>query len=291
MSKYEFGRSIKSIRENLKLKQEDVEFLSGISVRTISRLENGNIDTPYIDTLIALSKVYNEDIIELYLINAEKSMILYKSLLKQLDFFIGYLVKDKIINLMKIIDFLKSDINSKNNYYNVEIIRVFLNYLIQDDINYLVYSFKDINRRDLSSNNLLKLGYSPMELRILINICNEYEEFMFVNREDILSMCISRDSDVLTTMLAYNSIINSLYIEEKYSKALLYINQAIIYTEKNKAYYSLANLYYSKFICEFELNNPSSIESLYKSKLFSEHLGNKRLMKVITEKSNSILYQ
>lgn len=72
MSKYEFGRSIKSIRENLKLKQEDVEFLSGISVRTISRLENGNIDTPYIDTLIALSKVYNEDIIELYLINAEK---------------------------------------------------------------------------------------------------------------------------------------------------------------------------------------------------------------------------
>lgn len=55
MSRYKFGNDLTKIRENKKMSQEDLAFLSGISRRSISRIENGLIKESSIDTLLKLS--------------------------------------------------------------------------------------------------------------------------------------------------------------------------------------------------------------------------------------------
>ena len=52
MSIYKFGNDLTKIIENKKLSQEDLAHLSGISRRSISRIENGQIKEPSMDTLL-----------------------------------------------------------------------------------------------------------------------------------------------------------------------------------------------------------------------------------------------
>ncbi|WP_299034752.1 helix-turn-helix domain-containing protein, partial [uncultured Anaerococcus sp.] len=67
MSIYKFGNNFIKIRENKKLSQEDLSYLSGISRRSISRIENGLIKEPSIDTLLKLSASLNVDLVDLYI--------------------------------------------------------------------------------------------------------------------------------------------------------------------------------------------------------------------------------
>ncbi len=55
MSSYKFGNDLTKIRENKRISQEDLAFLSGISRRSISRIENGQINEPSMDILLKLS--------------------------------------------------------------------------------------------------------------------------------------------------------------------------------------------------------------------------------------------
>ena len=66
---YGFANLLKDLRENMNLTQEDIEFYTGISLRTISRIENGNIQKPTIETLISLSRVYQVDLVDIYMGN------------------------------------------------------------------------------------------------------------------------------------------------------------------------------------------------------------------------------
>ena len=43
----EFGNILKNIRLANNLSQEDVEFLAGMSIRSLSRLENGTVTVSY----------------------------------------------------------------------------------------------------------------------------------------------------------------------------------------------------------------------------------------------------
>lgn len=67
MSIYKFGNHLTKIRENKKISQEDLAFLSGISRRSISRIENGQIKEPSMDTLLKLSSALDFDLVDLYI--------------------------------------------------------------------------------------------------------------------------------------------------------------------------------------------------------------------------------
>lgn len=54
MSIYKFANNLTKIRDNKRLSQDDLAYLSGISRRSISRIENGLIKEPSIDTLLKL---------------------------------------------------------------------------------------------------------------------------------------------------------------------------------------------------------------------------------------------
>ena len=61
----EFGKKLIKIREVKCLRQADIAEITGISQRTIGRLERGEIFNPSVDSLIELSKAYGVDIISL----------------------------------------------------------------------------------------------------------------------------------------------------------------------------------------------------------------------------------
>ena len=67
MSIYKFGNNLTKIRENKKISQEDLAHLSGISRRSISRIENGLIKEPSIDTLLKLSASLDFDLVDMYI--------------------------------------------------------------------------------------------------------------------------------------------------------------------------------------------------------------------------------
>lgn len=78
MSIYKFGNDLTKIRENKRISQEELAFLSGISRRSISRIENGLIKEPSIDTLLKLSAVLDLDLVDLYIKDIYESHYLYK---------------------------------------------------------------------------------------------------------------------------------------------------------------------------------------------------------------------
>ncbi|MBF0186702.1 MAG: helix-turn-helix transcriptional regulator [Magnetococcales bacterium] len=63
-AKNQFGRFLKKNRKQLKLKQKELALKLGISVVSLSRLENGSL-TPSFKTLMRIGKVLDKDIIQI----------------------------------------------------------------------------------------------------------------------------------------------------------------------------------------------------------------------------------
>lgn len=85
MSIYKFANNLRKIRENKRLSQEDLAFLSGISRRSISRIENGQIKEPSMDTLLKLSASLEVDLVDLYIKDIYESHYLYRDLISSFD--------------------------------------------------------------------------------------------------------------------------------------------------------------------------------------------------------------
>ena len=85
MSIYKFANNLTKIRENKRLSQEDLAFLSGISCRSISRIENGQIKEPSMDTLLKLSASLEVDLVDLYIKDIYESHYLYRDLISSFD--------------------------------------------------------------------------------------------------------------------------------------------------------------------------------------------------------------
>lgn len=285
---YEFANLIKNLRENMNLTQEDVEFYTGISLRTISRLENGNIQKPTIETLISLSRVYQVDLVDIYIGKCYANYTMFKSLYNNLNLdldSIDFSQKKFIMNYIQQVD----DRTSTNNNKELYLIKIYMDYLDNDDKTILLSRFNEVTDNKFMDEKFVATNNNILELRLLINICNEYKTYGSLHRNEILEFCIKNNRNPVINILSYISLTNSLYIDANYEKSLKILNEAISYSKSVGSIDGLTCLYYNKFLCENKLDLSDSLDSLKLSKIFAEHSKNVALGKIISNKSKILI--
>lgn len=289
MSIYKFANNLRKIRENKKLSQDDLAHLSGVNRRSVLRLENGLIKEPTIDTLLKLSASLEVDLVDLYIKDIYESHYLYKDLLSSFDILCGFKPKEEILLLEKKLNILEADPSFKGKDYELALMRLFIKKLKNNiTINFLE-EFEYVTSSKIKRDNLLIKNHSFLESRLIINICNREEEFKNVSRSDILENIIKTEDNLTLKLVAYSSLINSLYIDCDYKSAIDKIYEFINYANKIKEIQAFALIYYQKFLCEKKLKQPESIDSLKVANIFASHLGVPILKEMIENKSKKIL--
>ena len=288
MSIYKFGNNFIKIRENKKLSQEDLSYLSGISRRSISRIENGLIKEPSIDTLLKLSAALDFDLVDLYIKDRYESHYLYRELISSFDILCGFKSREEILLLEKKLNILEADPNFKGKDYELALIRLFIKNLKTPILISLKEEFEDLTSTRLNKNNLLTKDLNFLESRLLLNICNKNKVYKEIEREDILnSLIIKRDNPIIAIM-SYNILINRMYVNGRSKEALELVDKSIQYAIENHIINSYALLYYLKFLCFYEIGDDRYINSLNCANIFSSHLDNCMLGEIINKKSKIV---
>lgn len=206
---YGFANLLKDLRENMNLTQEDIEFYTGISLRTISRIENGNIQKPTIETLISLSRVYQVDLVDIYIGKCYTNYTIFKSLYNNLNLDLDSfdISQEKLImNYIQQSDDRTSSINNKE----LNLIKIYIDYLKNDDKTILLSRFNEITDNKFMNEKFMATSNNILELRLLINICNEYKTYGSLHRNEILEFCLKDNRSPIINLLSYISLTNSL---------------------------------------------------------------------------------
>lgn len=289
MSIYKFGNSLTKIRENKRLSQEELSYLSGLSRRSISRIENGLIKESSIDTLLKLSASLEVDLVDLYIKDIYESHYLYRDLLSSFDILCGFKSKEEIILLEKKLEILESDPNFKGKDYELALMRLFIKSLKNPYLINLAGQFEDLTSTKININNILSGDLNFFETRLLVNVCNENGGFKNIAKEDLLDIIISKTNNCTLKYLSYNSLINSIYVNKECKDALSLVDEAINQAKKNRFIEGNSLLYYLQFLCRYGLGDERFTQSLDYALLFSTYTGLDNLKKLIEEKSKNLI--
>lgn len=289
MSIYKFGNDLTKIRENKRLSQEELAFLSGISRRSISRIENGLIKEPSIDTLLKLSASLDVDLVDLYIKDIYESHYLYKELLSSFDILCGFKSKEEIRLLEKKLEVLEDDPNFKGKDYELALMRLFIKNLKTPILPNLAEEFEDLTSSKINKNSILIGDVNYLEARLLINICNDKKKFKNIDREDLLNIIINKIEDYTLHYLSYNSLINSIYVNKEFYGALRIVDKSIEDAKKNSFIEGNSLLYYLQFLCRYGLGDERFTQSLDYAILFSTYTGLDNLKNLIEEKSKNVI--
>lgn len=289
MSIYKFGNDLTKIRENKRLSQEELAFLSGISRRSISRIENGLIKEPSIDTLLKLSASLDVDLVDLYIKDIYESHYLYKELLSSFDILCGFKSKEEIRLLEKKLEVLEDDPNFKGKDYELALMRLFIKNLKTPILPNLAEEFEDLTSSKINKNSILIGDVNYLEARLLINICNDKKKFKNIDREDLLNIIINKIEDYTLHYLSYNSLINSIYVNKEFYGALRIVDKSIEDAKKNSFIEGNSLLYYLQFLCRYGLGDERFTQSLDHAILFSTYTGLDNLKNLIEEKSKNVI--
>ena len=289
MSNYKFGNDLTKIRESKRLSQEDLAFLSGLSRRSISRIENGLINEPSIDTLLKLTAALDFDLVDLYIKDRYESHYLYRELISSFDILCGFKSKEEILLLEKKFNILENDPNFKGKDYELALISLFIKNLKTPILPNLSEEFEDLTSSKINKNSILIGDLSFLEARLLINICNDKNEFRNIDRQDLLNTIINKIEDNTLNYLSYNSLINSIYVNKEFSDALILVDKSIENAKKNGFIEGNSLLYYLQFLCRYAIGDDRFTDSLEYAILFSEYKENCRIKDIIKEKSKKIL--
>lgn len=276
-----FGNSFYKLRKASKISQEELAGISGINRKSISRIENGLIEKPDIDTLIKLSYGLDKDLVDLYIKDKYQSHYIYRDLIASFDLFCGFKPKEEIILLEKKLEILENDPNFKNKDYELKLMRLFIKNLKLPICINLSEEFESITSTRIKKNNLLSKEHSFIETRLLINICSQRDSFKGIASRDILKNIISTTENPLLKLLAYNSLINTLELEGENYQALNLMKEAIGYAKEEKYSEIFAFLYYLKFLCEHNLDMDDCERSLDLALIFADHTGIKNIGNLI----------
>ena len=289
MSIYKFANNLIKIRENKRLSQEDLAHLSGISRRSISRIENGMIKEPSIDTLLKLSASLDADLVDLYIKDIYESHYLYRELLSSFDILSSFKSREEILLLEKKVDILERDQNFKGKDYELALMRLFVKSLKTPILLSLTEEFEDITSSRINKNNILSGDLTFFETRLLVNVCNANGGFKNIAKEDLLDIIISKTDNCTLKYLSYNSLINSIYVNKECKDALSLVDEAIDESKKNRFIEGNSLLYYLQFLCRYSLGDERFIQSLDYALLFSTYTGLDNLKKLIEEKSKNVI--
>lgn len=284
-----FGKLISDIRKFKGISQEDVEWMTGISTKTISRLENGNFKEASITYLTELSNLYGEDILSLYIKTCLESSFIYNDILNNLDMSVKFMDKDRIISIYKKIEFLEKDKTFRSKDRDLMMLRLFLDKIYYKDMNSEEYRnrFIEIENNRLNKSNVLKYKYTDLEISILLVIMNYYKSYLGVDKITILNNLLEKTRDRYINSFVSNTLINEYIANGKFEDALILIQEKIKFAISDKYYDCLAFLYYDKFICEYCMNIDNFTESLNKS-LFLAKMTDSKLSDTIASKIKNI---
>ena len=289
MSIYKFANHLTKIRENKRLSQEDLAYLSGISRRSISRIENGMIKEPSIDTLLKLSASLDADLVDLYIKDIYESHYLYRELLSSFDILSSFKSREEILLLEKKVDILERDQNFKGKDYELALMRLFVKSLKTPILLSLTEEFEDITSSRINKNNILTRDLSFLEARLLINVCNNKAYIKNIDRKEILSSIIDKNDESLTKLIAYYSLVNVMDIERDSLNGLEKINEVISFAKYTNHSEMFAFLYYLKFLCQHELGDENYRNSIELSRIFASHLDKDGALKSINQGIGEVL--
>ena len=287
----EFGRMLKNIRLGNNLNQEDVEFLTGISTRSLSRLENGNIKNISVDNLIELSSLYGEDLLDIYYKNLFEIRYLYEDIINSLGVASIFIGKNEVETLSKKLSIVENDNKIIGKEKDIKLLRLFIDRIQNNEVDKFVFKerYEDITSKTYTKSNVIDRKYSTIEMRILVNICNDFKEYKSFSNYEILDKLSQNCNNSVVKMLIYNSIINRLYIDYRSKGAIKLITKAINEAITNKDLEALSMLYYDKFICELDLGYETYGMSIKYSKMCAKLSGLVRLNETIERKYNSLI--
>lgn len=289
MSIYKFGNHLTKIRENKKISQEDLAFLSGISRRSISRIENGQIKEPSMDTLLKLSSALDFDLVDLYIKDIYESHYLYRDLLSSFDVLVCYKSKEEILLLEKKVNILEKDPNFKGKDYELALMKLFIKFLKTPISLSLTEEFEEITRARINKNNILTRDLSFLEARLLINVCNNKAYYKIIDRKEILSSIIDKNDESLIKLIAYYSLVRVMDMERDSLNGLEKINEAISFAKYSNHSEMFVFLYYLKFLCQHELGDENYRNSIELSRIFASHLDKDEVLKSINQGIGDVL--
>lgn len=288
----EFGKILKNIRLVNNLSQEDVEFIIGISARSLSRLENGNVKNISIDNLIELSNLYDEDLLDIYYKNLFETDYLYEEILNNLGVASIFIEKNQAEILSKKLSIIENDNKlMMGKVKNIKLLRLFMDRILNKEVDKFDFKerYEEITSTIYNNSNIIDRKYSNIEMRILVNICNDFKEYKSFTNYEILDKLSQKCNNSVVKMLIYNSIINRLYIDYRSNEAMRIITKAINEATINKDLEALSMLYYDKFICEHDLGDKTYNESINYAKTCAKLSGFVSLNETIERKYNSLI--
>ncbi|WP_297688055.1 helix-turn-helix transcriptional regulator [uncultured Anaerococcus sp.] len=289
MSIYKFGNDLTKIIENKKLSQEDLAHLSGISRRSISRIENGQIKEPSMDTLLKLSSALDFDLVDLYIKDIYESHYLYRELISSFDALVCYKSKEEILLLEKKVNILEKDPNFKGKDYELALMKLFIKFLKTPISLSLTEEFEEITRARINKNNILTRDLSFLEARLLINVCNNKAYYKIIDRKEILSSIIDKNDESLIKLIAYYSLVRVMDMERDSLNGLEKINEAISFAKYSNHSEMFVFLYYLKFLCQHELGDENYRNSIELSRIFASHLDKDEVLKSINQGIGDVL--
>ncbi|WP_350342991.1 transcriptional regulator [Proteinivorax tanatarense] len=292
-----FGQYLRDLREKLRLSQSDVCDLSGVSEKTLRRIEAGKV-LPKFETLEILSSIYKKDLNLLLLEYRDEAYPLFLDAQNKLE---KRLNENDIANLNKILKELEYLSKIMQSDYYVLLTRQLILlteavvlYKLDKKFNEAYYRLLNaikLTTSDFNLDNYTDFAYSSMEVRILMNIAfvlnklgdkEKYIEIM----EFIFDYIEYSDS-------IYPKICHNLGVAykraEKYKKAVKFAELGIEYCKENQQFNGLPILYYGKGVAEFSLQDDEYIRSIKKAIYLCEACGNKKLKSFILSKCKNSL--
>lgn len=287
-SRKEFGKKLIEIREIKGLRQADVADLSSLSQRTVGRLERGEIESASVDSLVELSKVYDIDILSLYKKYLYGNLCILEDIKSMLDINAIFLPREIRINLLEKIKLIKSVKDLEAKRYELDLLELFIKYLnseINDET--LRDNFEDLSGNKIKRENFSKLDFSPVELRILLNIASDFKSFKNIDRLEIFERCKNQDDEMIK-LLAYNNLSNLYVINKNYRDALKISNEGTEYSRNNSSIDGLLYLHFINFLAAYRANKNYE-EALLVTKVLLKNNLNTELNMMVNKNINNIL--
>ncbi|MDO5047136.1 MAG: helix-turn-helix transcriptional regulator [Anaerococcus sp.] len=289
----EFGQKVREIRKARGLSQSDVEALSFISKKSISRIENGKQGHPSIDYLVELSKVYAYNLVDLFIATIYTSLQVLADIKKDLDVNAHLLSKRKLEEIDRRIGMIENDYELRNKGYELELLKLFIDSIRnKNDSSYdLGEKFRFITRNRINNKNILTNVYTPIELRLLSDICSESESYLGVSRVKILKSCTCQANTPTLLAVSSNSLATAYYERNNYRNALEALEKAIRNKDNAVSLDALVYLNYNKFWNLYKKNDPGYKLCLKNTLILARNYSNIAVYQTIKDKLKKFAYK
>ncbi|CCQ94114.1 Transcriptional regulator, XRE family [[Clostridium] ultunense Esp] len=292
---YEFGKNVQSMRKRLKLTQHDVSNLTGVSVETLRKIENGRV-IPKHETLDLLSPILKEDLNQLLLNYRIDNYYKFKRVINSIE---SKLYIDEYATLSIELDELKILLNDNLSKYFSNLLKQFIlmveaiilnkkHYNPNEAMNKLTEALK-MTTPKFALSNYKSFVYNSIELRILMNMALVMQNMETVDKAlEIMRFCLKtvEPEDSTYPEICYN-IAHTYHKLNIHEKALKFSNLGTENYAKHKNYNGISLLYFRKGIAEYFLNHDCFMDSLNKSIVLCEVFKQFKLKDIIVDNCRS----